>query len=77
MSIFSGYIYDMWGRRAPIFMAGLILASVMLLVPYSAPSIIGLTALKVVFSIACAQLGSHPLIMDSIKKEDRAKGSAL
>ena len=77
MTIVAGYIFDLCGRRVPILMAGFVIAIALLVVPYSAPSIIFLSALRTIFGLGIAQIGAHPLIMDSIKKESRGKASAL
>ena len=72
-----GYLYDMFGRRAPIFTAifGSILC--MSLMPQAAPDLRLLIVLRTIQSTFCVLLISNPLIADYIKKDSRGKAISI
>lgn len=72
-----GYIYDIFGRRAPIYSA--IFGSIfcMSLMPNSAPDLRLLIVLRTIQSTFCVLLISNPLIADYIKKDSRGKAISI
>ena len=63
----AGYIYDLAGRKMPIFLAGAIGSGFLVLCPYTSPSIMWLTFVRAVIQMCLAQFQAHPLIMDYVK----------
>ena len=76
-TIFAGYIYDLCGRRGPIFTAGILLALLIVVCPFTSPSVLLLIVVRTLSAIPTMMLATHPLIMDYVKKDSRAKASAL
>jgi len=73
----AGYIYDIFSRKLPIFMAGIIGGFFLLLTPHTAPSLTWLTFVRAVIQMVLATLSAHPLIMDYVRQESRGKAAAL
>ena len=73
----AGYSYDMFGRKLIIFAAISIASLLLIFTPYSSPSILALTLLRVFIACCLATIACHPLIMDMIKKESRGKAAAI
>ena len=72
-----GYIYDIFGRRSPIYVAifGSILC--MSLMPQVAPDLKLLIVFRTIQSTFCVLIIANPLIADYIKKDSRGKVIAL
>lgn len=72
-----GYVYDIFGRRVPIYTAifGSILC--MSLMPSAAPDMRLLITLRTIQSTFCVVLISNPLIADYIKKDSRGKAISV
>lgn len=72
-----GYIYDIFGRRVPIYTA--IFGSIicMSLMPQVAPNLNLLILIRTIQSTFCVLIISNPLIADYIKKDSRGKAIAL
>jgi len=77
LSIGVGYLFDMFGRRTIIMGSLYVMALVVLLMPYTAPSIVLLTCLRIVLALGTQFTHSHPLVVDYIKAESRGKATAL
>ena len=73
----AGYIYDIFLRKVTIFTAAIVASFFLLLCPHTAPSLFWLTFVRAAIQMALATIGSHPLIMDYVKKESRGKAAAL
>ena len=72
-----GYIYDIFGRRIPIYTA--IFGSIicMSLMPQVSPNLNLLILIRTIQSTFCVLIISNPLIADYIKKDSRGKAIAL
>lgn len=73
----AGYLYDIFFRKVTIFTAAVIAAICLFVCPHTAPSLFWLTFVRAVIQMALATIGSHPMIMDYVKKESRGKAAAL
>ena len=73
----AGYSYDMFGRKLIIFLAVSFASVILVFIPYTSPSLIALTMLRILLSVCIASLSCHPLVMDMIRKESRGKASAI
>ena len=73
----AGYIYDIFSRKIPICLSGLIGAGFLVLIPHTAPSLMWLTCVRAVIQMVLVTLSAHPLILDYVKQESRGKAAAL
>ena len=53
-TLVAGYLFDMLGRLPPIFTSGIIMAVLVLVIPYCAPSILLLIVVRVFFAMSVA-----------------------
>lgn len=68
-----GYIYDIFGRRPPIYTAVFGSIVCMSLMPMASPNLNLLILLRTIQSTFCVLILSNPLIADYIKKDSRGK----
>jgi MFS family permease len=76
-SIFSGYSFEIFGRKITLFLSLLLTAFTITIMPYSSPSLLLLTLCRVGVTVFIAPLYSHPLVNDYVAKESRGKAFAF
>ena len=72
-----GACYEILGRRFTLMTFSFLVPFTLVLVPYTAPSIIWLTVAKIIIGFGFMAQKSNPLIVDYIKKESRGTASSL
>lgn len=62
-----GQIFDLFGRRIPLLIAGVTGSIMVFVMPFSSPSLIELGLVRAVIQMSMATLAVHPLICDYVK----------
>lgn len=77
MSVLNGYAYDMFGRRICIVVSILGMSTAMILIPYSAPSLVALTFVRILLGYFSHVISSNPLLIDYVKSDSRGRATSL
>lgn len=76
-TVFSGYLYELAGRKITIFFSFITTAFILYALPYTAPSYSLLVLCRCGIGITMAPPLSNPLVSDYIMKKQRGKAVAL
>ena len=75
--LFSGFLFDIVGRRKTIFLAFILCGISALIMPFTQTVFPGLLLARILFSVSIMPIVSNPLINDYITVDDRGKAFAV
>jgi MFS family permease len=77
MTVFIGYVYDIFGRRYTLFLSATLSAMLMFLIPFCSSVYPWLVLVRMALSATYVAPHCHPLITDYIQKNSRGKAIAF
>jgi MFS family permease len=77
LSIFTGQLFDIFGRRIVLAVNIFAMIVITIFTPYTAPSIALLTVFRCFMSVILHTIGENPFIPDYVKQASRGKAVIL
>jgi MFS family permease len=76
-SIFIGFLYDLFGRKFTVILSYIIIIIALVLIPYTAPSIVLLSLVRGMLGVGIQMQQGNPLTNDYITHDTRGKASII
>lgn len=74
LSLFVGYVFDLLGRKIPIFICLLLCGFLMTSIPFCAPVVYpNLIVVRILIGIMTIAPNCHPLVSDYVSKSFRGR----
>lgn len=74
-TIWIGFLYDLMGRRISVILSFILICLALILIPLSAPSVVGVSLARGLLGIGIQMQLGNPLANDYVKKVSRGKAS--